>query len=222
MTIQEAYKKFLLKISKNDTSDSIRISPAEFVYIFNEQALVWLGEKIEGKASTDSINDIEELLIEDLELSTYKETKRHNDFVLPDDFNHFVSATAIAEKDNCERDIDVYNIKPKEKNIWLSDEMNKPSFEWEETIAIIASHTLQVYKTDFDIINVSLSYYRNPIKVDIAGYKNVDGTSSKTIHPDLSDQNVNEIINRCALEADTNYKNGEAFQLNQSRILTEK
>lgn len=222
MTIQEAYKKFLLKISKNDTDDSIRISPAEFVYMFNEMALIWLNDKIIGKAGTDNINDIEELLVEDLELTNFKETRIHNDFILPDDFFHFTSGTALAEKNGCERYLDVYNVKPKEKNTWLKDDMNNPSFEWEETISIIAGKAIQVYKSDFDVISIEISYYRKPNKVDIEGYTDIDGRISKNIHPELSDRNVNEIINRCALEADTNYKNGEAFQLNQQRVLTEK
>jgi len=223
MSIQEAYKRFLLKINKNDTDNEIRISTAEFVYMFNEMSLVWLGEKINGKAGTDSINDIQELLVEELELSNFNEAKGHNDFLLPEDFQHFSSAIALAERNGCEKELEVYNIKPKEKNTWLKDDMNNPSFDWEETISIISGDRIQVYKSDFDVTGLNLSYYRKPRVVDIEGYKHIDGkTLSTNIDPDLSNSNVNEIINRCALEVAVNYKNGETFQLDQQRILTEK
>jgi hypothetical protein len=222
MTIQEAYKRFLLKISKNDTGDSIHIGQAEFVFNFNEQAVIWLNDKLSQKSATSDINDIQELLVENLELSNFKETKDHNDFQLPDNFYHYVTASALAERDGCEKTIEVHNIKPKDKNTWLKDDMNNPSFEWEETISVITNKTIQVYKSDFDIIGLDLSYYRKPIKVDIEGYLHTDRTPSKTIHPDLSDENVNEIINRCALEVDASYKYGEAFQLDQQRIINEK
>jgi len=222
MTIQEAYKRFLLKIEKNDTNNEIAISPAEFIFMFNELSLVWLREKLIDKNATDSINDIRELLVEELELSNFNETKKHNDFVLPEDFYKFSSASAFAERNGCEKDIDIINIKPKEKDSWLNDDLNNPSFDWEETISIITNNKIQVFKSDFDVNKVYLSYYRKPSKVDISGYKHIDGTISTTKHPDLSDENVNEIISRCALEVVTNYQNGEGFQLQQQRILKEK
>ena len=221
MTIQEAYKRFLLKINKNDTNDEVRISPAEFVLGFNEASLNWLGNKIKQKNSTDDINDLYELLVEDEELPIFKESKKYNEFLLPDNFFKFVNATAIAEKGNCEKDLSVYNIKPKDKDSWLTDEMNNPSFEWEETISILTNKSLQVFKKDFEVTGVNLSYYRKPISVDIEGYINVDEIPSKTVHPDLSDENVNEIINRLALSIDLNYKNPESAQLNSQRIITE-
>lgn len=222
MTIQQAYKKFLLKINKNDTNDEVRISPAEFVLSFNEERLNWLREKIKQKASDDSINDIDELLIEDEELSEFNEKRDHNDFILPIDYFHFVSANALGERDGCEKDLEVINIKPKDKNTILKDEMNNPSFEWEETISLISNGKIQIYKSDFDVSKLWLSYYREPIAVDIEGYLNIDKTTSKTINPDLSDTNVNEIINRCAAEIARDYQNGESFQLREQKISTEK
>lgn len=222
MTVQEAYKRFLLKINKNDTNNEVNISFPEFIVTYNEQSLIWLREKLVDKNSTDSINDIYELLVEDYKLSNFSENKKHNDFLLPDDFYKVSSLYAEAERNGCEKDIDVYIIKPKEKNTWLSDDLNSPSFEWEETIGIISNNTIQVYKSDFDVISLYLSYYKKPVKIDVEGYTHIDGSISKTIHPDLSDVNVNEIINRCALEIVTDYQNGEAFQLQQNKILKEK
>lgn len=221
MTIQEAYKRFLLKINKNDTDDEVRIPIEEFILYFNEESLKWLSSKIRQKNSTDDINDLYELLVEDLELSEFSEKKNHNDFKLPEDYFHFVSAIALAEKNNCEKELFIHNIKPKDKNSWLQDEMNKPSFEWEETISIISRDTIQVYKEDFDISKINLSYYRQPVKISIAGSIDFDGKPTKTVHPELSDENVNEIINRCALTVDINYRNPEGAQLGAQRIVTE-
>lgn len=222
MTIQEAYKRFLLKVNKSDTNDEVRIPQQEFVIYYNEEAPKWLGSKIKQKNSTEEINDLYELLVEDLELTEYTEKKKHNDFKLPEDYFHFVSAIASADKNGCEKDLYVHNIKPKEKNSWLQDDMNNPSFEWEETISIVAGNTIQVYKEDFDINTLNLSYYRVPVKISFGGFIDVDGKPTKTVHPDISDEFVNEIINRCALAAGLNYRNPEGAQLDSQRILTEQ
>lgn len=220
MTIQEAYKRFLLKINKNDTDDEVRVSPAEFVFHYNEQSLKWLGNKIATKSLNENIDDLQELLI-DVELNDYRETRTHNDFVIPEDFFQFVSAEAISNRDNCERYLYVHNIKPKEKNSWLQDDMNKPSFEWEETISIISGNKIQIYKSDFDVTGLELSYYRKPRIVDIEGYRHIDGKASKTIHPDLKDENVNEIINRIAFAVALDYGNPEKAQNSVQRIVNE-
>jgi hypothetical protein len=44
MTSVEAFKRFQLKINKNDTNTDVDINRGEFVLLYNEQKDVWLRE----------------------------------------------------------------------------------------------------------------------------------------------------------------------------------
>ena len=39
---KELYKKFLLKINKNDTNSNVKVPISQFVLIYNEQQRLWL------------------------------------------------------------------------------------------------------------------------------------------------------------------------------------
>jgi hypothetical protein len=46
--------------------------------------------------------------------------------------------------------------------------LKKPSFEWGETICTLVGDKVRIYNNnDFDIVNASLMYYREPVKIQI-------------------------------------------------------
>jgi hypothetical protein len=220
MTVNEAYKRFLIKINKNDSNSDVRVSEAHFVLLFNEFAPIWLSEKIEEKLATDSINDLEELHeVVDLPIDIVKSNESY--FILPNDFFKYINSTVEASNKFCTKRLYVYRFKPKNKNIYLSDEFTKPSFEWEETLLSLAGNKAIVYTDNFDVNKLTLEYYKFPDKIDIEGYINADGLASETINPNLSDIWVNEIINRCAQEITRITLNPDGFQLSETRIQKE-
>jgi hypothetical protein len=75
-----------------------------------------------------------------------------------------------------------------------------------------------VYKTDFNIESVFLTYYRYPKAIDLEGYIKVGGGASVNINPELPDDSVDEVIDMCALEVQRANENIQGFNLSRDRI----
>lgn len=214
MTSELAYEKFLLRINKNDTNTNIKVPKSQFVIIFNEEKRVWLSEIIKAKEALDYIDDIEELLVLDKLLVKDSSTRLSDNFNLPTDFYRRATAYAVTSKDKCtDNVITVWFIKPKNKDIYLQNSNLSPSFEYQETIAIINNSKISIFKGDFKIDEAYLNYYKEPLDIDLSGYIKIDGTNSSTINTELSDENMEQIIKLTALQALKNYQDTEAAQL---------
>lgn len=222
MTALEAYKNFLLKINKNDTNRNVRIGKGTFVLMYNEQADIWLANKLDRDNDSSEKNDISELLIHDEELTLFKQNTSFDEFSTPLDLFEYESSYSIACKGRCkERKLYNWDFKTKNKNVLFQDENNNPSFEYEQTLVNLSGDKLLVFKTDFSIDKQYLTYYRRPRQIDIEGYTKVNGQPSKNVDPDISDKSVNEIINRCSIEVIRSYENPEGFALAKDRLTTE-
>lgn len=219
ITSKELYKKFLLKINKNDTNSNVKVPKSQFVLIYNEQIRVWLNNIIDLNESSDYIDDIQELLILDEELEFIKAGKINDTYKLPDNFYRRATGYCFASKGNCtDNSCVVWFIKPKNLDIYLKNTNLSPSFEYQETIALINNDKVSIYKTDFNINEFYVNYYQEPIEIDIEGYTKIDGSASVNINTNLSKVNAEEVLNLAALEALRNYENSESAQLAASRI----
>lgn len=218
MTSLEAYKKFELKIDKLSTKDNVDISAGEFVIIFNEQQTKWFSNAFKNKSNRDS-DKVQNLIIHDLELYSREVHLNHTDFSLPKDYFDYISSYSLAVKGTC-KDRVIYNeeVKPQNKNILYKDEYNTPSFDFQEGFITLAGNLLQVYTSNFDIEKTFLTYYRYPKDIDIEGYIKIDGSSSKDIHPELSDYYTDQVIDWCAKEVAGRYQDSEGFQFSSERI----
>lgn len=216
MTPQEAYKKFLLKVNKNDTNSNIKVPKGQFVLLFNEQKRTWLESTIKQNEDSDYIDGIEELLELDKQLVKAHEGFRKDDFTLPINFYRRATSFALASKEECTNQVLViWFRRGKDINVLLQNSDESPSFEYRETLGILNNNKLSVYKTDFTLDKVFLSYYREPRDLDIAGYTKLDGSHSQDIETDLSDTNIESIINDTAKEAVRNYESVTQLQIRQ-------
>ncbi len=224
MTALEAYKRFLLKVNKFDSNDEIRISKGEFVILFNDEAKRWLNAKIGKYNNNSDIVNLLSLLVYDLPLQKIGDFNVYSSFALPDNFFTFNDCKALVRKNGCTPIKYIYTrlINPKDSSTLYHDEFSSPSYEWEETFADIANKRINIYTKNFTAESVKISYYKNPEDIDIEGYKRIDGSNSTTINPTLEDVYVNEIINRCVLEALRNYSSLEAYQASLERIQSEE
>ena len=219
MTSIEAYKKFELKVNNINTASSIDVSVGEFVLIFNEQQYKWFKNKFRGRSVVYAIDDVQQLIHTDSHLTMSTTGDRYTQFPLPADYFDYISSYVLASKGGCtDTPLGTYQVRLDEINLHLRDEYSKPSFEYQETPVTISQDNLQVYKTDFSVDSVYLTYYRYPVSIDIAGYTRLDGTASTTIDPEIGDQGVDEIIDWCALELQRLASNPEGFQLSVNRI----
>lgn len=217
MTALESYESFLLKVNRGDVNSNIHVPRGKYILIYNEQSKNWLKSRLKQNLSTDDIDEISDLLVDNQELTKLDSHQSHVDFQQPNDY--FRAATCVAEvtKGECKKFIDVWNIKPQNLLPPLRDSNYKPSFDYEETIFSVANKKVRVFYDGFKINKVYLSYYRFPSKVDIEGYINLDGSQSENIDPDINDDSVNEIVTLCALEFQRNNNSQQGFPFAKDR-----
>ena len=222
MKSREVYKRYLLKINKNDTNEGINILPSLFVLMFNSEAQRWLGQKLTDDGDNIKLDHLDTLLETDVELSEIKAGIGWKEYQLPKDFYRHSSSYAIASKGNC-TGVTVYYFEKKALGLSaiLADDFNKAHFDYEEGPMIITQNRIKAYTGDFEIEKFLASYYRVPVAIDIAGYKHIDGTPSTDVDCELDDHSVDEVLNRLTLEIVREYENSEAFQYAKERIATE-
>lgn len=222
MTSIETFKRLLLKVNKNDTNTDIDISKGEFVLLFNEQSKRWLKTKLNEKENVIDVQDLAEIQVKFKPLDKLDENDSYAIFELPSNFFNYASSYSVCSSGTC-KGIRVFNFpyKPLNENMLLGDLNSDPSLDFEETVVDLSEGKLFVFKKDFTVDQCFLNYYRSVIDIDIEGYTKLDGTRSTNIDPDIQDQYVDEVIDRCALEIIRRYENPDGFQLAKERIVTE-
>ena len=219
MKAEELYYELHLLINKNNNNRNINIEKPHFVTLFNREYDKWLYDVLNKKNNDSSINDLQELLVTGLPLKPLQITPNYNIYELPDNFFNLSEVRIKAVKENITKTLFVYNIHPKELNVYLQDEFSKPSFEWEESICVLSENNLIVYKEDFEIEEMFLSYYKNSQTIDLSGYTKLDGTMSVNRDLILSSVYQRQILDRVAKEITREFENVQAFQMSQERIV---
>ncbi len=219
MTAREAYKRFELKLNKLDSADNIDISTGEFVLIFNEWQIKWYDNKFESKSSRFDIDEVQGFIQPDFKITSPIDKIRYSEFSMPDNYLDYISSYSLCDRGQCKgRLINNFEIKPVNTNDYLRDANNEPSFEYSETPIVLANNKIQVYRTDFVVKELYLTYYRYPVKIDIVGYKKIDGAMSVTIDPELQDEYVDQVIDLCVSDVQRITENGDGFQLSNNRV----
>lgn len=222
MTAQEAYKRLLLKVNKNDTNADIDISRGEFVLLYNEQKDRWLVEKIHEKQSTDEVFDLEPVQVKNKRLQKLNALSLYTTFSLPSNYFDYISSYSICSDGSCSSIVvRNYPFKPKNENTLLESSNMQPDLEFEQTVVDLSEGKIFVYKKDFEVEDVFLNYYRPVGEIDLDGYIRLDGTPSTNKNPDIPDVMVDEILNRCAKEIIRRYQSPDGFQLAAERLLKE-
>jgi hypothetical protein len=215
MNPEIAYQKFLLKINKGNTEFNIQCDKARFALIINEVKNIWENDKLKNKDSI-LIDDIQSLVVT---TSKINGTDKGDFIEFPIDSNFFecISVTCEAVKNKCKKVIFSRPSKGQNKNLLEFDENQKPDFDWEWTFHQIASNSIKVYKTDFTIPKITVTYYLNLPTFDIEGYINIDNTNSTNQPLPIDDRFMDEIINYAVEEFFRSSENSIGYQLADSR-----
>jgi len=221
MTSEELYYEFHLLVNKNNSNQNVNIEKPHFIQLYNREQERWVYAVIKEKNNTDRINDIQQLLVTEKELMLSELKQNYDVYQLPLDHFEYVSVNINCLKNKIEKVIFVYQIHPKEVNVYLQDEFSTPSFEWEESFCTTSEHKLFVYKNEFDITKVKYSYYKKPKKIELKGYvKLEDGKLSENINnEELSEIYQRQILDEVVKEIMRQYENSNGFQLAQERTV---
>ena len=223
MTSLEAYVSFLNLANKLASNDDINIDKGQFVLLYNKNAKVWLSSRVERDKATKKIDELQQLINEDVKLTTSAVHSDHVDFKLPADWYDNISAYALCSQGSCKNKIiNGDQVTNEEKRLILFDENWRPDFDFEWLPITVGQDKLQVFFNGFSVDEFYIDYYRYPKDIDIQGYTNVDGTSSVNIDPDIDDIYVNEIIDLVVADVSRIYQNNEKVQLDLNRIQQEQ
>jgi hypothetical protein len=213
-TVNELYYEFSLLVNKNNQQKNVNVDKPNFVYLYNRESLRWLNDYINTNNSTDNVFIISELLVKDFEVNRIENKKEYSVYEIPENMFSLLPSESKSYVGNCI----LYNyIKKPNININLEDKFIRPSLAWERGLGELVEKGIIIYKDNFEINKTLISYYRTPRKIDMQGYRHINGEESTDIDPDVTPYLSSEIINRVVTEINREFENQYGFQTSKDR-----
>lgn len=219
MTVNEVYVKTLNKVNKNLNSNNVTLDRQRFVMMYNEEQIRRILHVLTVGGDDLDLREIQFLLKPQVEITDKTDLPDRVNFKLPSDYLDISSAYCNAVKGDCKDKVFLWEIKDKNYTEKLSDEYNKPSFEYREAPYIIADNQINIFVDSFEINATHLSYYRYPKSIDIEGYINLQNATSINIDPEGDQRFIDRITSMVAESYARNYEYTQKFQLEKDRIL---
>lgn len=224
MTIQEAYLRSLQKNEQNLANGGIKLDPGRFVLLFNE-AQDRLIRYYLNRKDDETIRSIQTLLVywKLLNEVSHIDDPESTSFGLPDDYLWFSNIKGAFSYNGCEvGDFVMWEAKNENVHELLGDDNNRPSFDYRETFYTIGDGKVVVYEDGFRTEEVRMTYYRNPVRVDLAGYINAAGERSTDIDPELPDPLVEEILDMVAKQFNLNENELSRYSMDKDNVASFK
>jgi len=138
---------------------------------------------------------------------------------IPTNYMEYKRITAYATSECCldPRSMTVYLAEEANVDLLYRDSLKAPDFSWGETYCTWLGNNVRVYKKDFDITTVSLTYYRQPQNIEIAGCQNpYTGTATLTdIICEFKDDIVELLLDETASLIAGDIENFNKYTINQ-------
>ena len=220
MTSNEAYVKFLQKVNKNLNSNNVVADRGRFVLLYRENEIKRI-QQLVSEGNDERIREIQMFLNTDISL-TFSSKSNDNRvlYSLPKDYLTFSSIYAEVKKGKCKDKIYLYEIKDKNYSTILSDNYNKPSFEYREAPFLIANNNINLFtNSEFDVEKVQISYYRYPKPMNIEGWINEEGIPSQDSNPEGDEKFINKVISMAATDFARNNYDMDGIQINKDRTV---
>ena len=121
--------------------------------------------------------------------------------IIPADYFEWKRISVSANKNCCDkRKMIVYLAEEANVDELLRDYNKKPSFEWGETFSTVLGNRIKIYtNNDFDIESATLTYYRQPRRIQIPGVSDpyTGQISSVNVDCEFKDDLVELFIDEC-------------------------
>jgi hypothetical protein len=221
MRIIDVYLSLKARVEQNLTNGGVSLDKPRFVMLFNESTLKYVDDILTRKAD-DGIKDIQRLIREDVSLERRSSSLHKVTFSLPSDYRSFANVWGVAESTGSNKckasDFLLWEAKLQNTHELLFDEFNKPSFRYRETFYTIGGDGISVYTDDFTMASLYMTYYRQPLKIDIEGYTGADGRPSVNIDPEFEDNSVVRIMDIAVKEFHKNVNELEKLQADMAAV----
>lgn len=201
--------KVKLRLNKLASNDYDNIMPWQIVEAFNKGQVDWCRRNLHGlnslkEGDEQSVRRIDDLqnLLETLPLTMSSNINFYQSLVLPEDYLQWKRISCKAKSDCCDpKSMIVYLAEEANVDILLKDKNKQPNYHWGETFATFEGNKIQIY-TDgkFSIEDASLVYYKQPIRIQIAGIKDpyTGLIPSVDVESDFKDDLIELFIDECA------------------------
>jgi hypothetical protein len=169
--------KLKQRLNKLDSQDYDNIECWQFVEAFNKAQVEWCRRNLHGgnmykegdELSKKRIDDLQPLLIELSLTGTSTDTYFESDNFPASTYLEYKRVGTDAQTDCCPaRSMTVYLAEEANVPLLLRDPLKNPDFEWGETFCTMMNNTIRIYRnTGFTIVNPILTYYRQPVYIEI-------------------------------------------------------
>jgi hypothetical protein len=171
--------KIQQRLNKLASSDYDNIECWQIVEAFNKGQVAWCRRNLHGmnikqtgdEQSKRRIDDLQILLTE-LEIPLQKRDLYFESNDLPANYFEWKRLSSKAGTECCDKPKRMVIYLAEEANVdeLLRDEIKKPSLSWGETFCTLKGNKVRIYtNNEFDIDTASLSYYRQPTRIEIQG-----------------------------------------------------
>jgi hypothetical protein len=217
--------KIKQRLNKLDSQDYDNITCWQVVEAFNKAQVEWSRRQLHGinvvkegdEQSTRRKDDLQKLLIQTPLGSVKKDLYYEGD--VPQNYLQWKRVDIYAKKDCCDRRrMTVYLAEEGNLNQLLRDKSKQPSFEWGETFATLINDTVHLYtNNEFEVEDAYLTYYRQPVKIQIAGcsdpYTGI--TSTTNVDCEFKDDIIELIIDEAVSILAGDIESGNQFSRTQ-------
>ena len=171
-TIQIKIKDRLIKLASLYYDN---IECWQIVEAYNKVQIEWCRGQLHGgniykegdEMSKRRVDDLQILLREILLTGTVADTYFQADN-FPINYLEFKRISSDAKTECCPaRSMTCYLAEEANINLILRDPLKRPDFEWAETFVTMIDNNIRIYKTDFDVVNPVLTYYKKPRNIEI-------------------------------------------------------
>jgi hypothetical protein len=177
MNVQLLQKKVQERLNKLSSFDYGNIEPWAIVEAFNKAQLQWVRRQLQGinqtrtgaEGSIRRIDDLNAILVSSSLSVTLNDL--YVEGFLPADYMEWNRVSMKGKNECCpDRPFVVFLASEDDKDILLTDVSKQPSFAWATTFATITAGKVRIYtNNDFVVSDTSISYYRYPRNIQIAG-----------------------------------------------------
>ena len=227
MTPRQAIKKLKLRLNKSDSSDYDNIPNHEAVEAINKAALDWCRRQIHGDNAQKEGDEESKMRVDDLQqLLKPAILIGKNSFLffetdtLPEDYLWYKRILPLCYTKSCPEGRAFKSYFVEEANVpdYLEDDSWQPSFEWNQSFHTLVGNKIRVYTNKaFEVRRIDMVYYRKPLKMDIKGYKHLDGSDSKDVDLEFKDDVAELIITEAASIIAGDEESTNQIQINSQR-----
>ena len=222
-TLQIKLKQRLNKLASNDYDN---IECWQVVEAFNKAQVEWVRRQLHGnnmfregdEMSKRRIDDLQ-ILLEETNLPGVQLDNFFESTAIPANYMEFKRISAFATSECCPepRSMTVYLAEEANVDLLMRDPLKRPDYDWGETYCTWIGDDVRVYRRDFNITDVNLTYYRQPTLIEIAGCQNpYDGTATTVdVEADFKDDIMEVLLDETAAVIAGDIENFNQYQTNQ-------